>query len=89
MKKWPEFEKSGRNLEKWLDFEWTSVRVGFTGFKIKNQKLTCWGQVSEVRTRVRLPESSDRVVVGRMGWAGCRLPWTPLTLLNFFIGYEF
>ena len=79
MKKWLESgNKSGQNLEKWPNFEWTSVQVGFMSFEIKNQQPTRWGRVSEVGTRIRPPESLDRVVAGRMGLAGCRFPWTPL-----------
>ena len=79
MKKWLESgNKSGRNLEKWPDFEWTSVRVNFMSFEIKNQQPTRWGRVSEVGTRIRPLESLDRVVAGRTDLAGCRFPWTPL-----------
>ena len=59
------------------------IQGGFTGFEIKNRQLTCWGRVSEVRTHVRPLESLDQVVADRMGWAGCRFPWTPLIYLEF------
>ena len=78
-------KKNGRKLEKMVGIQ-KNCRIlnglrfgsGFTGFEIKNRQPTCQGRVSEVGTRIQPPESSDRVV------AGCRFPWTPLTLYILF-----
>ena len=82
MKKWPESGKNSRNLEKWPDFEWTSIWVGFMGLQLKTNNRPAG--VELVSSEL---VSSDRVVTGRTstgqtGWASCRFPWTPLVSTN-------
>ena len=54
--------------------------VKLNGFWRKGTETECRRRVLELRTRVRPPELSDRVVASRVqvGWAGRRVRWTAL-----------